>query len=69
MCLPEILINGALSEAVFVFVRIGETSGCDSSGRLESQGCGGYLGCAGTPDKGFWDLRQHCNKIIIFTSQ
>jgi len=53
MRLPEILINGALSEAVFVFVRIGETSGCDCSDRLESQGCGGYLGRAGTPHKGF----------------
>ena len=32
--LPVILINGALSESVFVFVRIGETSGSNGGSLL-----------------------------------
>jgi hypothetical protein len=32
--LPVILINGALSEGIFVFVRIGETSGSNSTSVL-----------------------------------
>jgi hypothetical protein len=32
--LPVILINGALSEGIFVFVRIGETSGSNNGSLL-----------------------------------
>jgi hypothetical protein len=34
VALPVILINGALSKGVFVFVRIGETSGGNSTSVL-----------------------------------
>ncbi len=35
--LPVILINGALSESVFVFVRIGETSSGNSACVLQTR--------------------------------
>lgn len=35
--LPVILINGALFKGVFVFVRIGETSGSNNACELEGR--------------------------------